>query len=171
MVSLICSLGLLTITPNSMLASANFPSEPYYQSTEKTIASKLDINLAVVQAIKGVQILADGTYLYGQSSQPGELGKEYLVFQVRHGKVFGAFFMPSSEFSCFQGEFNKNSLDLAIQDSYEGDIYNYAIALESSSPIAGEGKLVINYNLQGYQEIKKIDSSDRQLLNTCLSQL
>src|SRR5690348_12209898 len=54
----------------------------------------------VKQTKKSASVLPEGVYLYGESPRGEQIGKEYLVFEVRQGKVRGAFYMPASEYSC-----------------------------------------------------------------------
>ena len=81
--------------------------------------------------------LKNGVYLYGQSPVAESLGSEYLVFEVKDGSVKGAFYMPSSEFACFTGDVNRQSLSLSVSDPYENETYPYAIALSSQDSVAG----------------------------------
>lgn len=54
----------------------------------------------------------NGTYLYGETPQPNAIGKEYVVFTLQDGRVVGALFAPRSEFSCFSGNLQANSLNV-----------------------------------------------------------
>jgi hypothetical protein len=82
------------------------------------------------------QPLADGVYLYGESAQPEQIGKTYLVFEVRRGLAIGAFYMPSSSFDCFYGSARPQRLDLTIVSSYEQTTYSYSVPLEEFHPIS-----------------------------------
>lgn len=42
--------------------------------------------------------------MYGETAQPNQVGKGYVVFQRQGQRVVGAFHYPQSEFSCFVGE-------------------------------------------------------------------
>jgi major membrane immunogen (membrane-anchored lipoprotein) len=61
------------------------------------------------------QALADGTYLYGESTQADQVGKAYVVFTQKNGRVIGAIYHPQSEFSCFSGAVKGNALDTVTQ--------------------------------------------------------
>jgi hypothetical protein len=63
---------------------------------------------------KGKLPTADGIYLYGQSPESNQLGQEYMVFEMRQGEVTGAFYLPQSEFSCFQGSLNSDKLSVTV---------------------------------------------------------
>lgn len=116
--------------------------------------------------------LADGSYLYGQSGEPGQIGKEYLVFQVQGGKVVGAFYLPQSEFSCFSGTIDARAMKLSIVDPYDNTVYPYAIAVEGGSPIAAaNGEIRQPVGLEGYQQLAKLSNLDRHILGICLNQV
>ncbi|MGB3263539.1 MAG: hypothetical protein WBA89_06235 [Microcoleus sp.] len=96
--------------------------------------------------------LADGTYLYGQSSKPDEIKKEYFVFEMRQSKVIGAFYLPLSAFYCFYGNLDRTQLNLTVVDSYDG-------SSSSSSPYS--------VNLQQYHQISAVSNNDRRILDIC----
>ncbi len=52
----------------------------------------------------------NGVYLYGEAAEADQVGKGYVVFSQRNGRVIGAFYHPSSEFSCFSGAIADNQL-------------------------------------------------------------
>ena len=111
----------------------------------------------------------DGVYLYGQSPQTQQLGREYLVFQLTQSQVEGAFYLPGSEFSCFSGEVKPERMKLAVVDTYRNDIYSYSIPLQRSSPLASEGNTIEHpLGLVGYHHIPKISKNDRRILDICL---
>lgn len=57
-------------------------------------------------------ILLDGVYLYGDSPQPNQLTRNYVVFERSNGKVVGAFYSPQSEFTCFAGDLQGTRLEV-----------------------------------------------------------
>lgn len=135
----------------------------------------------IAQAPNSDNSLADGTYLYGQSSQAGQVGKEYLVFEARQGKVVGAMYMPSSEFACFHGTLNSKQMNLTVVNPYDETALSHTIARQQPSQIAAVGNQ-LNYNntldsvtypysvgLEGYQPIAQVGDKDKQILNTCRS--
>nr|WP_228057023.1 hypothetical protein [Tychonema sp. LEGE 07203] len=93
--------------------------------------------------------LTDGIYLYGQSSKPDQIKKEYFVFEMRQSKVIGAFYLPLSAFYCFYGNLDRTQLNLTVVDSYDG----------SSSPYS--------VNLQQYHQISAVSNNDRRILDIC----
>jgi hypothetical protein len=140
-------------------------------------ASKFNI----AQAPNTSSSVADGTYLYGQTSQPGEIGKEYLVFEARRGKVVGAMYMPNSEFACFYGTLNAKQMNLMVANPYDQTAFSHTIAREQRSQVAAAGGQInlentydsLSYphsvGLEGYQPINQVSDSDKQILNTCVS--
>ena len=118
----------------------------------------------------------DGVYLYGQSPEPSQIGQEYMVFEVRQGKVIGALYLPYSEFSCFQGTMQSGKLALMV-----------ATADTSSDPVAGQNPQRVatvndssrfgnGYNsmtypysvaLQNYYQLASLSASDQQILKNC----
>lgn len=96
--------------------------------------------------------LAAGTYLYGDSSQGGVVGRNYLIFQVTSDhRVVGASYAPYSSFDCFHGQERAMQLELIIRDSYTRTQSTAAIPLSELKPIS------------------TISITDQQLLNTCRS--
>ncbi|WP_088890599.1 hypothetical protein [Leptolyngbya ohadii] len=116
--------------------------------------------------------LADGVYLYGQSAEPEQIGAAYMVFEVNQGNVTGAFYMPRSSFDCFHGQFEANRLALSVIDSYEQTEYPYAIALDSSNPVAMTGEETIApVGLEGFERIDQLSENDQRILSTCQAEL
>ena len=115
---------------------------------------------------------AAGTYLYGQSNLPEQIGKAYLVFKVEQNKVFGALYYPQSEFYCFCGKLTSQQMNINVIDidPYQRTTaHPYSINLESSFPLATTGNGgVRELALKGYQQIEDISDNDRRILNTCL---
>jgi len=113
--------------------------------------------------------LTDGVYFFGQAREPGAIGREYLVFEVRNGRVSGAVYAPQSEYSCFTGTVTDGVLALNIVDTYDNQVYPYAIALESRNTLtAGQGQPVAG--LVGYHRIERLRELEYQLLDACGTQ-
>lgn len=111
---------------------------------------------------------ADGIYLYGQSPEPQQIGSEYLVFEVKQGKVAGGFYMPHSSFDCFYGNVKSNQLALTVIDSYEKTPHSYDVALQSEGFVAqAEGATAIPVGLEGYHRLDSMTKIDQQVLSTC----
>lgn len=111
----------------------------------------------------------DGIYLYGQSPQADELGREYLVFQVKGGKVKGAIYYPFSEFNCFSGAIVAKQMKLGIIDPSNQQVYPHAIALVTDSPVAS-GEISPRVNLEGYHRLLNLSENDRRMLKVCLEE-
>ncbi len=79
--------------------------------------------------------LKQGIYLYGQSPKPNEIKQEYFVFEVRRGKVVGAFYLPRSAFYCFYGNLERTQLNLTVVDTYDGTTSPYSVDLQKYHPI------------------------------------
>jgi len=137
------TLGLATlITP---------PSQALAHEIGVPSSSKTASRLAVAPA--GRASLKDGTYLYGESSQPGELQQEYFVFEVNDNQVVGAAYMPRSDFDCFYGNLSNKKLDLTIVSSYQAEAYPHSV------------------NLQVYEPVAQVSENDQRMLATCKADL
>lgn len=111
---------------------------------------------------------ADGVYLYGQSTEPNQMGSEYLVFEVNQGKVVGGFYMPRSSFDCFYGNVESNQLALTVIDSYEQTPHSYDVALQSEGSVAqAGGETAMPVGLEGYHRLDVMTEIDQQVLSTC----
>jgi hypothetical protein len=119
-------------------------------------------------AIAQATTISDGVYLYGQSAKPEQIGQEYLVFQIKKGKVTGAFYLPRSEFNCFSGTVTAQAMNLFVKDPYDDSVSPYSIALREISPVASEGKTPREFDLEGYHRLNNISDNDRRILKSCL---
>lgn len=100
--------------------------------------------------------LPDGIYLYGESPQPEQIQKTYLVFEVRRGLTVGAIYMPSSSFDCFYGNAGAQQLKLTIVNSYEKNSYNFSIPLKEFHAIASvsdNDSRILGMCKDSYQEL------------------
>lgn len=93
--------------------------------------------------------LADGAYLYGDSSQPNQMHHRYVVFQHQNGKVVGAFYTPRSEFECFSGDLHNKTLKAQT------------IRSENAQSIAVKTKLA------DLQPIATVSQNDQRILSVC----
>ncbi len=121
----------------------------------------------------------DGVYLYGESSQPDQIGKEYMVFEVRQGRVIGAVYMPHSEFNCFHGTLASRKLDLIVNNPFAETADSSPPESNSTTEFAavgdfpriGNGDDPINFplaiNLQDYQRIATVSENDQRILGVC----
>lgn len=112
----------------------------------------------------------DGVYLYGQSPKSGQLGQGYIIFEKHQNKVIGALYMPSSEFSCFNGTL-RSSGELAMTvNGYPGDESPTQVAANNTLPrVKNDESSTYDHSvtLQDYNQINNISSSDRQVLQAC----
>lgn len=155
------SLGLASIPSNFLLAASELsPPVSRQQPQVGALAQKPPSHFP----------LADGIYLYGQSSQPEQLGQEYLVFKIHRGRAIGAFYMPRSEFNCFFGSLDSGYLRLSVVDPYDRSVSPYAIRLQDLSPRAANGPVSGTVGLEGYYPIQEIGTNDRRILNVCLEE-
>lgn len=116
--------------------------------------------------------LPDGVYLYGQSTQPNEIGKGYFVFEAKAGKVVGALYMPSSSFDCAQGAFNRDELALTVVNSYDRTTNPFEIALDRSSTVASNTNSVEKaIGLQGFYKLSNVSENDQRILQVCKADL
>ncbi len=124
--------------------------------------------------------IPDGTYLYGQSSEPQQIGKEYLVFEARQGNVVGAVYMPGSEYSCFKGTLASNQMSLKVANSYNQTALAHTMAAQPAQVAAAGGEVnlqntydSISYphtiRLEDYKPLGKVSDNDKQILNSCRS--
>jgi hypothetical protein len=112
--------------------------------------------------------LPNGTYLYGQSAMPNQLGAAYMVIDVRDRQVVGAFYAPSSSFDCFRGNVQPNQLALNISDSYDRTSHSYAIALQRSTHVASANQPEsAPVTLRGYHRLQTLSQDDYKLLSMC----
>lgn len=124
--------------------------------------------------------LAEGVYLYGQSSKPEEIGQEYMVFEVRDGRVIGAFYMPHSEFNCFQGTLEAQQLKVTFANPARNDIaQSEPNQTEQFQPLAAAAPPSSNQNnfeavsfpfavkLQNYHQIASVSENDQRILGMC----
>ena len=120
----------------------------------------------------------NGIYLYGQSPEPEQIGQEYMVFEVRQGKVIGAFYLPYSEFSCFHGNLQSGKLALMVANGPAAAPYPESVAGQNSQQVATASNTHIGNNykplaysysvaLQNYHQLPSVSANDQRILKTC----
>ena len=111
----------------------------------------------------------DGTYLYGQSSEAGQIGSTYIVFETRDAKMVGALYMPYSSFDCFYGSVESAQLAMTVISSYDQEAYPYSIAIHRDSAVADASGLASTstLNLEGFHQINDIDEMSQHVLGVC----
>lgn len=151
------------------IMAVGLPQIPAYSTTAQgRTAVAQAAGSRATGAQPAAQPLADGVYLYGQAPQAEQIGSAYMVFEVNQGKVVGAFYMPSSSFDCFYGEFHADRLALNVIDSYEQSVHPYAIALQPGDNVAMAGpETLAPVSLEGYHPINTVSANDRRILSTC----
>lgn len=147
------------------VATVGTPLLPVYGS-EVSRANPAQPEILAAQ-VAHRQLLSDGVYLYGQSSEPNQVGSAYMVFEVKQGQIVGAFYMPYSSFDCFHGNFEADRVALTVIDSYEQTPHPYSIALQPTDAVASTGEESVPMTLEGYHRIESISSNDQRILSTC----
>ncbi len=112
----------------------------------------------VVATNSSNRLIANGTFLYGESNQPGRRNSEYVVFENKSGKVFGAVFLANSEFSCFHGKLRSSQLNMMVVDSDSNAAHPYAVNLETGYRKTSSAE---------YKAVKKIGKTELRLLESC----
>lgn len=126
------------------------------------------VPLRKTQAVATTRTLPNGVYLYGQSSQPEQIGKSYFVFEVKQGKLIGGLYMPRSSFDCTYGSVQADKVALTVVNSYEKTENPYAIALERNASVASINNPVLSpIGLEGFHQLPRLSATDRRILNTC----
>lgn len=112
--------------------------------------------------------LQNGTYLYGQATQSGQIGTTYLVFEVHQNRVVGGFYMPHSSFDCAYGTLQSNQLALTVVNSEDRTSYPYSIAIQRAGLSASQtGSIVPPATLADYHALPQLSAIDRKVLATC----
>jgi hypothetical protein len=112
----------------------------------------------------------DGTYLYGQSSTPNELGQGYILFQKQQSKIIGALYVPHSEFSCFQGTLAKSGELAMTVKSSPGEVGVMEVSTASTIPKVNENEFTTypySVTLEDYHQLSSVSSNDRKILQIC----
>lgn len=116
----------------------------------------------------------DGVYLYGQSPQPNQIGQGYIVFEKHQGRVEGALYVPSSEFSCFQGTLDKSGeLAMTIKalpdEGAASQVATNNRLPKTTNDIDVPSTYAHSVALQNYHQIKAVSANDRRILQMCNS--
>ncbi|BAC08993.1 hypothetical protein [Thermosynechococcus vestitus] len=93
--------------------------------------------------------LANGLYLFGESPQPQQIGRSYIVFEVHDRKVYGALYLANSSFDCFRGTVGDRQLQVTVLPTYEEEPYPAEIDLPS------------------FYSLRPLSASDRAILAAC----
>ncbi|MEL6903098.1 MAG: hypothetical protein AAFP07_19355 [Cyanobacteria bacterium J06606_4] len=153
----LAALGLML--PGASTAQSARTAQPASQLASKSIQ-------AAESAPTSRAALPDGTYLFGQSEQPDQMGSAYAVFSVQNGQTVGAFYQPHSSFDCFSGHLQSDRLAVNVVDSYEQTVHPYEIALTlTDSLVAGDAAGA--YTLSGFYRIDTLSQQDLDILAVC----
>ncbi|MEL7051110.1 MAG: hypothetical protein AAFV85_08870 [Cyanobacteria bacterium J06634_6] len=115
-------------------------------------------------------VLRDGTYLFGQSPQPDEIGSTYVVFSVKNNQTIGAFYQPRSSFDCFSGQLQPDRLAVTIVDSYTQTTYPYNVAVTLDNSLVA-GNSAGSYTLDGFYLLPSLSVQDADMLAVCTADL
>jgi hypothetical protein len=158
-------------TDESQIAVANiFNLEP--QSTEK---GEDTLTALVVSPQAGITQQSfptkNGVYLYGQAKQANQIGKGYVVVEVKEGQANGALYMPSSEYSCFNGQLKKSGELAMTVKSSPGEAAPPEVAANGAVDISNNIDEPVTYayslGLQSYHRLDEVSGLDRQILQQC----
>ncbi len=157
---------------------------PVLFSSNVSLSSAITYSIDTKSALLAKSYFSDGIYLYGQSPKPEQIGQKYIVFQVRQGQVIGAFYLPQSEFNCFQGKFDATRLTLKILYPDEltntksefafyphSQTQNLAAFSSIGSNLPPNGRAISSFhqvNLETYYPITQISNNDRRIIAACL---
>ncbi|MFB2838522.1 hypothetical protein [Floridanema evergladense] len=119
--------------------------------------------------------LKNGVYLYGQSAKPEVMGKEYVVFEVRNGRVIGAVYYPRSEFNCFHGTVQAQRLNVTMVDPMMETADSTPPEKQPTDRVAAVGnyqgidQVSVPYSvtLQDYRPIANVSENDKRILGMC----
>jgi len=170
---LLLTVGLTMNVSSSPIAAA--------QQLKQAGDSTVETNPSSVSASE--VSIPDGTYLYGQSAQPNQIGQEYIVFQANEGKLVGALYLPHSEFSCFHGTLESKQMNLRVVNPYDQTALAHTIANQQETAVAAAGNplnldrtyesLTYPYTvkLDQYQPVGQLSENDQRMLNICQENL
>ncbi|WP_413175770.1 hypothetical protein [Anabaena azotica] len=155
--------------------AANNLSSPSVTINTPTIPTTIPTKTRQLQGTSPVNFPEkDGIYLYGQSSAPNQLGQGYIVFQKHEGKVIGALYMPSSEFSCFQGTLAKSGELAMTVTSSPGEAGLTQVSTASRIPRLNDENAITyahSIALQDYHQLNSVSANDQQILQACSQDL
>ncbi|MGF1522192.1 MAG: hypothetical protein ACFBSF_07745 [Leptolyngbyaceae cyanobacterium] len=113
-----------------------------------------------------VSRLEEGTHVFGESPEVGQIGTTYMVVNVQSHQVIGAFYQPSSSFDCFHGQIAENGLELTVVDSYSQASHPYTLALDSTSQVAASSGGATVFVPRGFYAVES-SALDHDILATC----
>ena len=90
--------------------------------------------------------------VYGQAAEPGQLQKDYLVFQRHEDQIVGVYYQPRSEFGCFVGSLEDRALNVDF--------------LSTQGQKLSEAQIV----LSDLHSLASPSDNDRRMLDACRQQ-
>ncbi|NJM69586.1 MAG: hypothetical protein HC862_04795 [Scytonema sp. RU_4_4] len=165
---------LRRVLAKSVTASTGVPHSNDLEavSTTKAKVSELQAPTKTARATSTRALFPrqDGVYLYGQSPKSGQLGQGYIIFEKQQGKVMGALYMPSSEFSCFNGTLHASGQLAMTVIGYPGDKSSTQVATNNTLPQIMDDQsstYAHSVTLQDYYPLNNIRADDRRILQMC----
>lgn len=163
------SLAALMLMVGFSTGEVNATPKKDTPTTAKTQVSQTRTNTAAPANLN------NGVYLYGQSAKPEEIGKEYVVFEVRNGRVIGAVYMPRSEFNCFHGTLQAQRLNVTMVDPMVETADSTPPEKQPADKVAAVGnyqgidQVSVPYSvtLQNYRQIANVSDNDKRILGMC----
>jgi hypothetical protein len=158
-----------SMTLDSQVAQPN-PLETVSTTTTKVEQHQISTKNTTVASPRAKFPKQDGVYLYGQSPKSGQIGQGYIIFEKQQSKVTGALYMPSSEFSCFNGTLQSSGQLAMTVNGYPGDKSPTQVATSSTLPRLVDDEFssyAYSVTLQDYHPIQTISGSDRGILQKC----
>lgn len=104
----------------------------------------------------------DGIYLYGESSQPNQLGKGYFIFSKTGSQVVGAIYYPLSEYSCFVGRQNNTDLNVTLVEAGEQAVQGFEVPLTPMYAIARIGESEARVLSACRQEVANLQTTPKE---------
>lgn len=145
----------------AIMSRATIPPQPLGQSYAP----------AVLNSSSTTAFPNDGVYLYGQSTQPDQIGSSYAVMEIVDNQAIGAFYVPQSSFDCFYGSVGADNLALNVVSSYDQETHPYALTFQDSATVAAVRPVAAAVQLEGYHEISTVSQNDHQILGVCRANL
>lgn len=115
-------------------------------------ALSISVTVGVSAAKAEGEAIASGTSeisVYSETSQANQVGQGYLIFEERGETLIGAFYYPQSEYSCFTGQKNGQTLEILSLPSYQEPMSNFSLSLDQM------------------QSVRQISGAEKQVLSAC----
>lgn len=117
----------------------------------------------------------NGSYLFGDSQEPDQIGQTYMVFEVNQNNLVGGFYSPASEFSCFTGQVKDEQLRLAVEDATTQNSYNYSMQLYRAQQVVASADRLLpstsSFRLQEKYRIQRLNLASQKVLDSCKTEL